>query len=280
MRPGGVIMPQAADYVRQIKEKGYAHIAGGNSPAQVSSLLSAIRALHARTPALEANVPFLNRGHQMLYNLQSKDFLFVEAKLRHALVREILIGLLNDQWYKQIPADEPNYILRSMLARNGGEAPLPLHIDSFIPASGSYCWSAQVAFVLEDQNEENGCTVVVPGSHLLDRYADQEAMSRAVPVISKAGDIFIWDSRLWHGTRGNLSGATRWSFISTFGRWWLKQNFAMTDTFPPEFYEQLTDSERAVIGFCSIPPRDEYERIDIKGGYELLPAALPGRKSA
>lgn len=264
-------MLETVDYIKTLRERGYVLIKQGNSRAEVSRLLDKIRELHDRgeEPSGLA-VPYLNRGHQIIYNLQSKDLLFVESKFRHKLVRHILMALLNDEWYRQIPPGEPNYILRSMIARSGGESPLPLHIDSFIPSSGSHTWSAQVSFVLEDQGRQNGCTIVVPGSHLYDRYAKQEDMDKAVPIESEAGDILIWDSRLWHGTTGNQSGKTRWAFITTFTRWWLKQNYRITETLPEAFYRRLSDSERAVMGYCSTPPKDEHERIDIKGGYQML----------
>jgi len=265
-------MSAAEQYIRTIREQGYVLIKAGNSAAAVARLLEKIKEIAATTESPGGSgVPYLNRGHHMLYNMQNKEFLFVEAKLRHVLVTEILMALLNDEWYKQIPPGNPSYILRSMLARSGGESPLPLHIDSFIPSSGSYCWSAQASFILEDQTAENGCTIAVPGSHLFDRYASPDDMGKAVKIESQAGDILVWDSRLWHGTSGNKSGKTRWAFISTFTRWWLKQNYQITETFPVDFYRRLSDAEKAVIGYCSIPSRDEYDRIDIKGGYEILP---------
>jgi ectoine hydroxylase-related dioxygenase (phytanoyl-CoA dioxygenase family) len=265
--------PYAA-HVQAIAEQGYTLVERAVDPGTVSRLLALIREHYARAekPSQTA-VPYLNRGHEVLYNLQNRDVLFIRAMINHPAVRTVMMAHLNDTWYKQIPQDRPNYILRSMLARSGGAQPLPLHIDSFIPGSGSFAWSLQASFVLEDQHPENGCTVVVPGTHRADRYADQESMARAAPIASKAGDILIWDSRLWHGTTGNQSGRTRWAFIATFGRWWLKQNYDIPRALPRAIYNELNDEERAVMGYCSQTPRDEFERIDIKGGYELLRAA-------
>ena len=79
---------------------------------------------------------------------------------------------MNDNWYKQIPQDEPNYILRAMIARNGGETLLPLHIDSFIPNSGKLPFVMQLAVILDEQKVENGCTFYLPGSHRFDQYGE------------------------------------------------------------------------------------------------------------
>ena len=124
--------------------------------------------------------------------------------------------------------------------------------------------------VLEDQTPERGCTVVVPGSHRSDAYADQAAFETATPIVSKAGDMVIWDSRLWHGALGNSTGDSRWALIGTFVRWWMKQNFDVTGTLPQPVYDALNDDERAILGFCSMPPRDEYQRTDMKSGHADL----------
>ena len=90
--------------------------------------------------------------------------------LNNPVTKGIMIELLNDTWYKQIPQSLPNFILRAMIARTGGKNPLPLHIDSFIPSSGKYCWALQISYTLDDQNLDNGCTIVVPGSLKFDEY--------------------------------------------------------------------------------------------------------------
>lgn len=248
--------------IKEVKTQGYTLLKQAHDPTH---LLARIKALE---PYVGEDVPYLNQGSDMIYCLQNKDFVFVEAALRNKQVNEILGELLNDPWYKNV---SPNYILRSMIARSGGEKALPLHIDSFIPSSGKYCWSAQVMFVLEDMDESNGCTKVLPFSHLWDRYAHPDSEVNVIPIIAKAGDILIIDSRLHHGASRNTSNKSRWLFTCTFTRWFIKQNYKITDTLPARFYSKLTDQERAIMGYCSMPPINETDRIDIKGGYNVLP---------
>jgi len=271
-------MPDLAAHLDELKTRGYTRLTNAVPQSVIARLRARIQELHAAAQPLDQRaVPALNRGHAVLYNLQNRDPLFITTLLDHADLRHILIATLNDEWYRQIPRDCPNYIMRAVVARSSGPEALPLHIDSFVPASGSFAWAVQAAIVLEDQHPSNGCTVVVPGSHQFDRYADQASMALAEPIMSKAGDLVVWDSRLWHGTTANQSGATRWSLIATFTRWWLKQNYDVTGMLPDAIYDALSDEHRAVLGFCSIPPRDELERVDVKAGYELLQAGRPGR---
>ncbi len=256
-----------------LAEHGYVVIPGAISPERADNLLGALQRLaETRPPVDGAGTPFLNRGHDVLYNLQREDAAYARPFTRDDRVMAVLIGLLNDVWYRQIPQDRPNFILRSLIGRSSGDKTLPLHIDSFVPSSGKLCHGCQVSVVLEDQTPERGCTVVVPGSHRSDAYADQGAMDRAIPIISKAGDMVVWDSRLWHGALGNSTGASRWALIATFVRWWMKQNFDVTGTLPQAVYECLSDDEKTIFGFCSMPPRDEYQRTDMKSGHaELKP---------
>jgi len=51
--------------------------------------------------------------------------------------------------------------------------------------------------------------------------------------------------------------------------------FNITQSLPQEFYERLTDSQKEVLGYCSIPNYDETQGIDMKCGYDL---SLPHSK--
>ena len=256
--------------IEKLERDGYCRIHEVFGPDVVERMLGSLLLWHEKTRgALSANVPYLNRDHPMVYNLQNKDYEFLGVLLGCPLIEELLIHFLNDAWYKQIPPTEPNYILRSYLGRSSTYA-MPIHIDSFIPYVGSHVISMQVGIVLEDQTVDNGCTVVVPGSHLSGRYADQAALQRAVPIESQAGDVVFWDSRLWHATTENKTGKTRWAVIATFARWWMKQAFNIPQNIPQAIYSKMTAKEKAILGFCSLPYNDESEGIDMKRGYESL----------
>jgi hypothetical protein len=262
---------QLRPHLDSLAQNGFAILHGLIDAASVGKMLGMTRALHsARARAADIDQPFLNRGHDVLYNLQRENVDFVRVFTGNPAIMAVLGDLLNDAWYRQIPADRPNFILRALAARSSGPTTLPLHIDSFIPSSGRYCFACQVAVILEDQDEERGCTLVVPGSHRSDRYADQSALADAIPLETRAGDVVIWDGRLWHGALGRRSNESRWSLIATFVRWWMKHNFDLPGTLPQGIYDALTEDEKVVLGYCSIPPRDELDRVDIKAGHEHL----------
>ncbi|MEK6422655.1 MAG: phytanoyl-CoA dioxygenase family protein [Burkholderia gladioli] len=265
----------AETHLKALAETGYTILPQAVPTQDVNTLLSDMQRLNeTRTHGDQADQPFLNRGHATLYNLQREHLHYTRIFTGNPLVMAILRGLLNDTWYKQIPQDQSNFVLRSLIGRSSGAGAMPLHIDSFVPSSGKHCIACQVAIVLEDQTPARGCTVVVPGSHRSDDYANQSALENAVPLETRAGDIVIWDSRLWHGALSNTTGASRWSLIGTFVRWWMKQNYDITGTLPEQIYAALTDDEKAVMGYCSRPPRDEMERPDMKTGHAQLKATV------
>lgn len=258
------------NYIDQIKNEGYCIIPQVLEPYQVEYLLLLIKEQYSDTKdRISQDVPYLNQNQPNVYNLQNKDINFTQTLLGLKEVEEILIHFLNDKWYKQIPQNQPNYILRSFGARSSNSA-LPLHIDSFIPYKGEEVSTMQVVIALENFTLDNGCTLVIPGSHLSGEYANEINSNKLIPLEAKAGDIIIWDSRIHHSTTCNKTNNTRWAMVATFCRWWIKQHFDITSSLPYFIYDNLTPKEKSILGFASIPPKTEFDAIEMKKGYEDL----------
>jgi ectoine hydroxylase-related dioxygenase (phytanoyl-CoA dioxygenase family) len=77
-----------------------------------------------------------------------------------------------------------------------------------------------VLFFLEESTVENGCTQVIPGTHLLPGLAsyslekDEQVLrsgilGQAVPVPMPAGGMLVIDSLVMHGARENRTDGTR-----------------------------------------------------------------------
>ncbi len=106
-----------------LAEDGYVVIPGAVGADQVEQLLGSLRRLSETRPPVGAErTPFLNRGHDLLYNLQREDAAYAFPFTRDARVMAVLMGLLNDAWYRQIPSDRPNFILRSLIGRSSGRS--------------------------------------------------------------------------------------------------------------------------------------------------------------
>jgi hypothetical protein len=252
-------------HIKDLDVYGFCRIANGFSHELVAELMGNVEAHYCKIENHES-LGLRNRDatDKMVYNLQNKDSIFLDI-LVFDPIKKILMNKLNDKYYRFLDESLPNYILSYYNARSSG-AELPLHIDSHIPSSGELTWAMQVVFLLEDMDEENGCTILVPGSHRSGEFSDRQ-LTNVTKMKAKAGDIVIWDSRVWHGTVGNNSGLSRWALVATFTRWWLKQTMNITKSLPNEIYQQMSDEQKLLLGFCSIPPLDESDRISTKQSY-------------
>ena len=262
---------ELASVVLDLEVQGYVRLPGLMSDQLVKYLLDLVSAASADDENIAIGTPQGREADRVVYHLPYRDPAFTRL-LDSDPVRAVAARFLNDHWYREIPQDEPNYILHYYNARSSG-TPLDLHIDSYIPFSGPELLMMQIAFVLEDQSEQNGCTVVVPGSHQSGRYPDRD-FAHATDVEATAGDVVIWDSRLWHGAKSNRTEGTRWVAIATLSRWWLKQKADFPTGMPKDIVDKLTPRQLALLGFASIPPTDADDGIQTKKSFdEALDAA-------
>lgn len=202
-----------------------------------------------------------------VYNLPNKDKVFIDL-ITNQQIEKILKPLINDKYYRFLPNNVPNYILNSFSARSSGFF-LDLHIDSWFPFQGNFPISILILFVLEDMNENNGATVVVPGSHQSGKYTNRDLKNVKV-IEAQAGDVMFMDSRTWHGTKANKTNKSRWLINALFTRWWHKQQFDFVNSLPKKIYHKLSNKQKQVLGYCSIPPLTELDRINTKCGYNVL----------
>ncbi len=212
-----------------------------------------------------------------VYHLHFKDLTYLSLLTDHGLLK-VLRPFIQDPYYSQLPADDENFLLAYYNARSS-VAPLALHIDNYVPSSGYHPNSMQVVISLSGQDRENGATLVVPGSHRMQRYPDRELDGLGEVLCCDPGDVIVWDSRLWHGALKNQSSRDRWSLVATFRPWWAKQNFDPVRGLSEELFEQMTDQQKALLGFLSLPPKDESERISPKQGYDQLLPTLAHYKN-
>ena len=138
-----------------------------------------------------------------------------------------------------------------------------------MPFKGEKTYMMQFIFLLEDSNIENGCSVVVPKSHQTGKFCNRKS-KKIKDLKGKAGDLIIWDSRLWHGARVNKSSNTRWALVATLTSWFIKQSMDIPMGMPKKIYNKCNNKEKLFLGFCSKPPINEFKGINTKAGYNHL----------
>ena len=258
------------DSIKDIKIFGYTKIKNYLTDEGVNELKLLVNKEFKKNKKTKESYKGLpDRGSQdkVVYNLQNLNKIFIDV-ISTFEIKYILKSFLNDQYYGPIDSSRPNYILNYFNARSSG-LPLDYHIDSHIPYLSEEIFMMQAVILLDYSNHKNGCTKVIPGSHLSGKYTDR-SFDKYHLIEGEPGDLIFWDSRLWHGTLGNVTKASRWAIISTFSRWWIKQSTDITGSLKDDIYKKLDDEQKQLLGFCSLPPKNQFQRIITKCGYDYL----------
>lgn len=252
--------------LENLKTKGFIKIENLIKPKKSKILLNLLNKIYKKG-VNNKGLPGRDANDLRINNLAKRDKIFCDL-ISDPQLEKFLKPKLNDKYYRFLPDSVPNYILGGYNGRSSGDK-LDLHIDSFMPYTGDYNNAILVLFVLENMSGENGATIVVPKSHKSGTYTDRN--SKNVKVINaNAGDVLILDARTWHGTTRNQSSKSRWLITSAFYTWWMKQQVDFPKSIPNPILKKLTNKQKQILGFCSIPPISESDRINTKCGYEVL----------
>ena len=203
----------------------------------------------------------------LVFNLIGKDKIFIDLISNNNL-EQIISPILNDPFYNKIKEKYPNYIVGACTARSSGKK-LDLHIDSRIPYKGSQPISFLLLFCLEKMDGKNGATILVPKSHLSGTFP-QKKNNNVKVVKGEPGDLLIFDTRIWHGTTENKTSNSRWTINIVITQWWIKQQLNILHSIPKKIFSKLSNKQKQLLGFCSIPPDSVKDRISVKTGYEIL----------
>lgn len=131
--------------------------------------------------------------------------------------------------------------------------------------------SVKAGFYLTD-GQEAGCgnTWVVPGSHripLADQAGGPDGLhhDQGIPLLAAAGDVLVFDRRLWHGGSPNDSPNTRHAVFIGYAFRWLRPRF---DTRLPGSLEGQSVLRRQLLGAGTT-----------KGRYEAPESEVPLRRA-
>lgn len=81
----------------------------------------------------------------------------------------------------------------------------------------------------------------------------------------------MYDASVWHGGCQNNTQDSRWSILLTYTRWFVKQAFDFYENTPLDIYEAATEEQRELLGFSSVPPKDEFTRISARTSSPIKP---------
>lgn len=238
----------------------------GIEPAQVEADLAVLERdgyviLHGLLSGEECQTlhttlaPFLGRagrnafeGHrtQRVYSVLNKTRA-VDRLVDHPRVLAVLDRLLL-----------PNYLLSQLQVINirpGEDAQLLHPDDGFYPVPRPRPGlSVATIWAIDEFTEENGATVVIPGSH---RWPDGRTPTGADPrlaAVMPAGSCLLFTGTLWHGGGANRSATPRLAATAQYCQPWLRTQEAFTLSTRLEVVREVSEDIRRMLGFSIYPP--------------------------
>ena len=184
---------------------------------------------------------------QRLYGVIEKS-LVCNVIVEHPLVLGLLDRVL-----------EPNYLLSQLQTINilPGEAQQPFHYDDafYLFPRPRRALGAATIFAIDAFTEDNGATVVIPGSHGWDDRAPAEAdVAKARSVVMPEGSLLFFLGTLWHGGGANRSTAGRLCATAQYCSPYLRQqeNFALSVS--RERAKECSEHIQRMLGYSIYPP--------------------------
>ena len=240
-------LPKPTKEIKQIrkdfKKWGYALIEEGMSKKQCKVFID--RLLEQAEGEKLANVNSLTPSGQYVHTLINKGKVFrqcieqdIEAVKAGTLIENFLNETLGKVW-----------ICHSFLANGAEEGYYPqvLHIDQS-PLSP---WITEEApalvntlYIPQDVNEENGGTLIIPGSHKNIIKAGSNGnvgkLNPAINLEASAGTIMLFDGRLLHGTGVNRTSKIRFVAAMSNVKSWMRSQENWIISVDPEIIKNAS----------------------------------------
>lgn len=144
-----------------------------------------------------------------------------------------------------------DFLLSSMSANITGTRGLPMgwHTDQIYAHWLPYRIASAIVWMLDDFTEENGATVVYPGSHRWTGPNNSVSSKDAVATTGHAGTILIMDGRTVHNTGMNMTNRPRAGLITYFVMPFIRQEEKFSLSLSPSVMEQCAPELLSLLGF-------------------------------
>lgn len=152
----------------------------------------------------------------------------------------------------------PDPLLSALLAINihPGEKRQVAHFDcGFYPVPRPRRpLGVSAIWAFDPFTEENGATIVWPGSHLWDDERRPAETDPCRAVVMPAGSAVLLDGDLWHAGGANRTDAPRLALTPQYVANWLRTIENMSLAVPPAIVRDLGEDIQSLIGYHIRPP--------------------------
>ena len=197
-------------------------------------------------------------SEKLVFNMHNKNLIWFKL-FENKTILKMLDIILKEGSYKN---SEP-YYLANISARDPSKESKnqQLHSDSHL-AGVNFPLSANVMWMLDNFKEKNGATRIVPGSHKWKKYAQNgKVYKNEKKICGKQGSALVFNTSLWHGASAKYSDESRWGVTLGYYRWFKKPSFDFMQNTPKKIYNKMTNKQKSLLGFDSVPPKDEFTRM-------------------
>jgi len=200
-----------------------------------------------RLPNLHGRNNFEGFATQRLYAVIEKT-MACNGLVEHPLVLGLLDRIL-----------EPNYLLSQLQVINilPGEAQQPLHYDDAF-----YPWprprraiGTGTIWAIDPFTEENGATVVIPGSHRWpDRLPTAEDEKNLKSIVMPPGSLLFFLGTTFHAGGANRTDAARLCVTAQYCAPWCRQQENFSLSVSRERVRQCSEHVQRMLGYSICPP--------------------------
>ena len=264
-----IALPRATKDITQMRrdlfEWGYCLIEAGVSEEQCARLHDRVADQAAAERAL--GIAHLSPAQQHVWSLVNKGADFVrcmdfdtEAVQAGPVIERLLDETLGRSW---------NHFSFISNISFPGCHPQGLHQDqSFIapynPPEAPIL--VNTVYILQDVNEVNGGTLLVPASHKMNRGADGFGpLPPAINLEANAGDILLMDGRVLHGGAVNRSDKLRYIITNSTVKPWIRQQEDFLLTISSEVLANASEKFLMRVGFQATAVRSMVEGYGYRG---------------
>ena len=235
---------ELAGYLKQLDDNGYFIVENILDKAQCQKIKETVMPLFQHESGRNN---FEGYKTQRLYATFEKT-LVCNDLVDHPLVLNVLDNIF-----------KPNYLLSQLQVINilPGEEQQPLHHDDGfydVPRPRKPLGAASI-FAIDDFTEENGATIIIPGSH---KWADERPTpmsdSNQVPVVMPAGSMLFFTGTLWHGGGANLSQDSRLCVTAQYCDSWLRQQENYSLSISRETVKKCSEHIQRMLGYSIHAP--------------------------
>ena len=233
-------------HAQEILTQGYTVIPNVLDERQIKTALTALEEIFAAEAEVGKKRNWHNNTYKVAYLLPQKHAFFRSMGTNPNLLPII----------QKVLGEDCNLSNVNGLGMTPGGEVQKLHMDAFESTPGT-CVYINALHCLDDFNQANGGTRLVPGSHhkvWTRANITPEVEAQAVYMTAKAGSVIAYNGALLHAGSRNSTTLPRRALHLYYHRSWAKPQWDYPRSFSPDVLAQLTADEKKLFGFGSIPP--------------------------